>query len=477
MYKDVRLFIDGVWREGAEHRSEPVFNPADETTLGKVAHASRSDLTDCVRSAEAGFQVWRTTPAEERANVLRRTAALIAERSRQIAIIMTLEQGKPLAEALGEMDRVVETFNFNAEAALSLAPKSCNPEGGSFRQSVTLEPLGVSLGLTAWNFPAILPARKLGPALAAGCSIILKASEETPCTAAELVQALHDAGLPRGVVNLVFGEPATISEQLITAEAVRKVSFTGSVPVGKLLAGLAAPSLTRCTLELGGHAPAIICEDADVEAACAALTGFKFRNAGQVCIAPSRFYVHERHYQRVVDAFVMAAQAQKIGDGMDPETTFGPMANARRLEAMERFTEDAKARGAKVLTGGKRHGNRGHFWEPTVMTDVPDDSLVMTEEPFGPLAPISRFSNLEDAIAKGNALPYGLAAYAWTGNKNTTRHLAEGLEAGGVAINAVTPMRAETPFGGMKDSGIGYEGGMEAVESYMHKKLVSTGLS
>ncbi len=476
MYKDVRLFIDGAWRDGSDNQFEHVFNPANEEILGKVAHASERDLSECLSSAQSGFHIWRKTPDRERANVLRKAANLIADRSRSIATIMTLEQGKPLAESVGEMERVVETFNYNADAALALGAKSFDPAGGGFRQSVVLEPLGVSLGLTAWNFPAILPARKLGPALAAGCSMILKASEETPCTAAELVQALHDAGLPRGVVNLVFGNPATISEHLIRSEPVRKVSFTGSVPVGKLLASLAAPSLTRCTLELGGHAPAIVCEDADVDAACAALTGFKFRNAGQVCIAPSRFYVHDRHYQRFVDAFVMAARAHKIGDGLDPSTTYGPMANARRIEAMERFTEDARARGANILTGGKRYGNQGHFWEPTVMTEVADDALIMTEEPFGPLAPISRFSQLDDAIAKGNALPYGLAAYAWTGSQNTVERLAEGLEAGGVAINTVTPMRAETPFGGMKDSGIGYEGGIEAVESYMHKKLVSTGL-
>ncbi len=267
-----------------------------------------------------------------------------------------------------------------------------------------------------------------------------------------------------------------ISEYLIKSEAVRKVSFTGSVPVGKLLAGLAAPSLTRCAPELGGHAPAIVCEDVEIDSACAALAGFKFRNAGQVCIAPSRFYVHDRHYQRFVYAFVMAARSQKIGDGLDPATTYGPMANSRRIEAMKRLTEDARSRGAKILTGGKRRGNQGHFWEPTVISDVPDDALIMTEEPFGPLAPISRFSDLDEAIAKGNALPYGLAAYAWAGNQNSIDRLADGLEAGGVAINTVTPMRAETPFGDMKDSGLGYEGGFEAIESYMHKKLVSTGL-
>lgn len=476
MYKNTRLYIDGAWREGSEGKSEDVYNPANGAVLGTVAHASQADLAAAVASAQAGFRIWRKTAAPERAGLLRKTAQLLADRSSTIAAIMTQEQGKPLAEAKGEMDRVVETFTYNAEAIALIGQQNYDPPGGGFAQSVRPEPLGVAVGLTAWNFPAILPARKLGPALAAGCSMILKASEETPCTAAELVQALHDAGLPRGVVNLVFGDPAQISSYLIAADPVRKVSFTGSVPVGKLLAGLAAPGLKRCTLELGGHAPAIVCEDADIMAACTALTGFKFRNAGQVCIAPSRFYVHERHYDTFVNAFVAAANSQKIGDGMDPSTTFGPMANARRIEAMEQLTEDAKARGAKVLTGGKRHGNQGHFWEPTVLTDVPDDAKVMTEEPFGPIAPISKFSSLDEVIPKANGLPFGLAAYAFAGSSDTVDYLADQLEAGGVAINAVTPMRPDTPFGGMKDSGIGYEGGMEAIDSYMHKKLVSTGL-
>ncbi len=476
MYKDTLLFINGTWREGRDGKSENVLNPANGQVLGTVANASHSDLDDAIASAQAGFQVWRKTSGEDRAAILHKTAALIAERSNEIATLMTLEQGKPLAEAKGEMERVVETFTYNAEAATKIAGQNYDPPGGAFRQSVRPEPLGVTVGLTAWNFPAILPARKLGPALAAGCSMILKASEETPRTAAELVQALHDAGLPPGVVNLVFGTPSEVSSTLLAADPVRKVSFTGSVPVGKLLAGLAAPGLKRLTLELGGHAPAIVCEDADIEAATAALTGFKFRNAGQVCIAPSRFYVHERHYDAFVDAFVSAANSQTIGDGMDPATSFGPMANERRVEAMEQLTEDARAKGAKVLTGGKRHGNQGYFWEPTVLTDVPDDARVMNEEPFGPIAPIARFSELDEVIPKANGLPFGLAAYAFAGSSDTVSYLADHLEAGGVAINAVTPMRADTPFGGMKDSGIGYEGGMEAIESYMHKKLVSTGL-
>ncbi|MEM8688229.1 MAG: NAD-dependent succinate-semialdehyde dehydrogenase [Pseudomonadota bacterium] len=476
MYKDTLLFINGVWREGKGGISEDVLNPANGQVLGTVAHAGPSDLADALASAQAGFQIWRKTPGTERAAILHKTAALIAERSDEIAAIMTLEQGKPLAEAKGEMERVVETFSYNAAAIAQISEQNYDPPGGAFRQAVRPEPLGVTVGLTAWNFPAILPARKLGPALAAGCSMILKASEETPRTAAELVKALHDAGLPAGVVNLVFGVPSDVSSTLLAADPVRKVSFTGSVPVGKLLAGLAAPGLKRLTLELGGHAPAIVCEDADINAATAALTGFKFRNAGQVCIAPSRFYVHERHYDTFVDAFVAAATDQTIGDGMDPATTFGPMANERRVEVMEQLTEDARAKGAAVLTGGKRHGNQGYFWEPTVLTDVPDDARVMTEEPFGPIAPIARFSNLEDVIPKANGLPFGLAAYAFAGSSETVSYLADQLEAGGVAINAVTPMRADTPFGGMKDSGIGYEGGMEAIESYMHKKLVSTGL-
>jgi succinate-semialdehyde dehydrogenase/glutarate-semialdehyde dehydrogenase len=303
--------------------------------------------------------------------------------------------------------------------------------------------------------------------------MILKASEETPGTAVSLVRALSDAGLPEGVVNLVFGVPAEISEKLFASDIVRKISFTGSVPVGKQLAGLASSGLKRCTFELGGHSPAIVCEDADLDTALSTLTAFKFRNSGQVCIAPSRFFVHRCHYDSFVNGFVEAAKSQRLGDGLEEETTMGPMANIRRIDSMENFVQDAVKSGAQLLTGGKRWGDIGYFWEPTILVDVPEESEIMREEPFGPVAPIIPFDSLEEAISKANALPYGLAAYVFTQSDKTTEILVESLESGGIAVNSAAPVPSDLPYGGFKDSGYGYEGGIEGVEAYLHKKLVS----
>ena len=303
--------------------------------------------------------------------------------------------------------------------------------------------------------------------------MILKASEETPGTALALVRALSEAGLPKGVVNLVFGIPAEISKKFFASDIVRKVSFTGSVPVGKQLANLASSGLKRCTFELGGHSPAIVCEDSDLDIALSTLTSFKFRNSGQVCIAPSRFYVHRKHYDAFVNGFVESAHSQKLGDGFEEATTMGPMANARRIDAMENFIKNAVNSGAKLLTGGKRFGDVGYFWEPTILVDVSEESNIMKEEPFGPIAPIIPFDSLDEAITKSNSLPYGLAAYVFTQSEKNTRKLIESLEAGGIAINSAAPVPSDLPYGGFKDSGYGYEGGIEGVEAYLHKKLVS----
>jgi len=472
MYEKLGNFIDGEWLENSK-KGENVLNPANENVLAFLPHASEKDLEKSLESAQRGFKKWRDTPVQERAAVLNRTADLIEDRAEKMACIITLEQGKPIGESKGEIQRTVETFRWNAEYAIkNIDDRSIIRENG-LRQRVRVEPLGVSLGLTPWNFPAFLAARKLAPALAAGCSMILKASEETPGTAVALIRALSDAGIPKGVVNLVFGVPSEISKKFFSSDIVRKVSFTGSVPVGKELANLASSGLKRCTFELGGHSPAIICEDSDLDIALSTLTSFKFRNSGQVCIAPSRFYVHRKHYDSFVNGFVEAAKSQHLGDGLEATTTMGPMANFRRIDAMKNFVQNALNSGAKLITGGKRLGDIGYFWEPTILIDVPEKSKIMQEEPFGPIAPIIAFDSLDEAIKKSNSLPYGLAAYVFTQSEKISEKLVASLETGGIAINSAAPVPSDLPYGGFKDSGYGYEGGIEGVEAYLHKKLVS----
>ena len=472
MYEKLGIFIDGEWRT-ANQIGQDVLNPANESVLAFLPHATEKDLEDTLESAQKGFKIWRDTPVQKRASILHKTADLIEERANQISHVITLEQGKPLREAKGEILRTIETFRWNAELGIDNLEKRSVLRPNGLRQSVRVEPVGVALGLTPWNFPAFLPARKLAPALAAGCSMILKASEETPGTAVSLIRALSDAGVPDGVVNLVFGVPAEISEKLFASTIVRKISFTGSVPVGKQLAGLASSGLKRCTFELGGHSPAIVCEDANLENALSTLTAFKFRNSGQVCIAPSRFFVHRSHYNSFVNGFVDASHSQCLGNGLEEGTTMGPMSNYRRIESMGNLVQDAVKCGAKLVTGGKRWGNVGFFWEPTVLVDVPDHSKIMQEEPFGPVAPIIPFDSLDEVIEKSNSLQYGLASYVFTQSDNTRELLVNSLESGGIAFNSAAPVPSDLPYGGLKDSGYGYEGGIEGVEAYLHKKLLS----
>ena len=472
MYEKLGNFIHGEWRTSNEI-GQDVLNPANESVLAFLPHATEKDLEDALESAQKGFKIWRDTPVQKRASILHKTADLIEERTNQISQVITLEQGKPLSEAKGEILRTIETFRWNAEFGIDNLEKRSVLRPNGLRQSVRVEPVGVALGLTPWNFPAFLPARKLAPALAAGCSMILKASEETPGTAVSLIRALSDAGVPDGVVNLVFGVPAEISEKLFASTIVRKISFTGSVPVGKQLAGLASSGLKRCTFELGGHSPAIVCEDANLENSLSTLTAFKFRNSGQVCIAPSRFFVHRSHYNSFVNGFVDASHSQCLGNGLEEGTTMGPMSNYRRIESMGNLVQDAVKCGANIVTGGKRWGNVGFFWEPTVLVDVPDHSKIMQEEPFGPVAPIIPFDSLDEVIDKSNSLQYGLASYVFTQSDNTRKLLVNSLESGGIAFNSAAPVPSDLPYGGLKDSGYGYEGGIEGVEAYLHKKLVS----
>ncbi|WP_137388551.1 NAD-dependent succinate-semialdehyde dehydrogenase [Rhodoligotrophos defluvii] len=469
MTEQAQIFIDGAWTGGEAGRCGDVIDPASGQAFATVAHASLADLDRALRAAARSFAEWRTVSSYERSKLLRRAADLLRQRTEAIAALVTREQGKPLSEARLE----VAGSAWYAEEGRRAYGRLIPARAPGIRQLVVKEPIGPVAGFSPWNFPVSQAVRKIAGALAAGCSIIIKCPEETPFSCIELVRCFADAGVPAGVVNLVFGEPAEISQYLIPAPQIRKVSFTGSIPVGKRLGMLAAQHVKRCTLELGGHAPFIVCADADPEEAVKLGIALKFRNAGQVCAAPSRFYVHERHYRRFTDAFVAGAEQLKVGPGTEPGVNMGPLANARRLEAMAGFVADAEARGAKVLTGGRRIGNQGNFFAATVLTDVPEDARLMVEEPFGPLAPIARFSDLDDVIARANSLPYGLAAFAFTRSERNATYLGDRLESGMVSINHFGIAAPETPFGGVKESGYGSEGGSEGLEAFLQTKFIS----
>jgi succinate-semialdehyde dehydrogenase/glutarate-semialdehyde dehydrogenase len=470
----MKLFIDGAWTDGTGDRREPVINPATGKPIGMLPHASSADLAAAVKAAERGFAAWSATPAIARRRVLAEAARLIRERIEPIAKLLTLEEGKPLAESRAELGAAADIFEWYAEEARRLYGRVIPSRQAGVRQWVQLEPVGPVVAFTPWNFPALTPARKIAGALAAGCSCIIKASEETPATCMELVRACADAGLPPGVLNLVFGVPAEVSEYLLRQPAIRKVSFTGSIQVGKHLAALsAANGLKRCTMELGGHAPVLVFDDSDAEKAAEACAAGRFRNAGQVCVAPSRFFVQRGVYARFADRFAEIARSLRLGDGLEAATQMGPLASERRLAAMRDFTDDALERGAKILAGGRQAARDGFFWEPTVLGDVPDEARAMASETFGPIAPISAFDTLDEVLERANRLPFGLAAYAFTQSTHTSAAISERLAAGMVGINHFGVSLAEAPFGGVKESGYGSEGGTEGLGAYLVTKFVT----
>ncbi len=475
MYPELEMLIDGEWLGSAERPGEPVINPATGRPIGDLPHATEADLDRALAAAERAFGDWKRRSPIERSKILRRAAELMRERLDEMALTLTLEQGKPLAESRGELNYAADVLDWSAEEGKRAYGRIIPARGRGVRHMVTLEPVGVVVAFTPWNFPALTPARKIGGALASGCTLILKAAEETPGTAVAMARALQEAGLPPGVLNLVFGNPAEISARLIGSPISRKVSFTGSVPVGKLLMRQAVEGMKRTSMELGGHAPVLVFDDVDVDAVAALAAAGKYRNAGQVCVAPTRFYVQDKVYEQFTDRFVAAAQALKVGDGREAGVGMGPLVNARRVEAMERFVAEARDRGGEIRAGGQRIGNEGYFFAPTVITDAPDDSLVMTEEPFGPLAPIVRFSDFDEVIARANSLPFGLAAYAFARANRTVMAVGEALKAGMVGVNSLAISTPETPFGGVKDSGHGHEGGIEGLQAYYDLKFIAQG--
>ena len=467
---DLSLFIAGSWRIGEGRDLFPVVDPASGATIGEVPLASPADLDEALAASERAFGEWRVTPVETRAAVLHKAAALLRERSGEIARLLTLEQGKPLAEAKGEIAGSAALFDWCAEEASRIYGRVLVRPVGQ-RSLVIKQPVGPVAAFSPWNFPVYLLAKKLGSALAAGCSVIAKPPEETPASTGALVRCLADAGLPAGVVQLVHGIPDAVSRHLLASPVIRKVSFTGSVPVGKHLMRLAADGLKRVTMELGGHAPVLVFADCDLDRTLDMVVPQKFRNAGQVCVSPTRFYVQEAIYDRFVEGFAARAAQVATGHGLEIGTAMGPLANVRRPGAIEALVEDAAAKGARVMAGGKR-GAEGFFFEPTLLSDVPDSADIMANEPFGPVAVAAPFSTLEDAVAKANRLPYGLAAFAFTDNLRTANLLGDAIESGMVGINTFAISSADAPFGGIKDSGFGSEGGIEGMESYLVTKAI-----
>ena len=470
-YPALHLLIAGDQLTGGGRNSESVINPATEVVLGELPHASTDDLDRALNAAAEGFQAWRKTPAEKREKVLTKAASLLRERSDMIGAWLTQEQGKPLAEGRGEVKYAANLLEFYAQEARRTYGRTM-VRGEDSRVEVQYHPVGPVAGFAPWNFPAINVMRKIGGALAAGCSVIVKPSEETPATGIAMVQALLDAGVPGNVVQCVFGVPSDVSEHLLKSPIIRKLTFTGSTPVGKQLAKLAAEDLKITTMELGGHAPVLIFDDCDVDRAAKVMAGNKFRNAGQVCVSPTRFLVAESAFESFRDTMVRHAEALTIGNGMDSDTKMGPMANARGRENVQKLIADAKEKGADLLTGGDLIGNQGFFHQPTVLTGVSTDAEIMNTEPFGPVAIINPVADEAAMIEEANRLPYGLAAYAWTDDAARRRRLAADIEAGMLGINGAGVSTADAPFGGWKWSGYGSEDGKEGVMACMVPKTV-----
>ncbi|MBT9385678.1 NAD-dependent succinate-semialdehyde dehydrogenase [Pseudooceanicola sp. CBS1P-1] len=472
-YPDTQLFINGIWKPAASGKTIPVIDPATAQPIGTVAHAEIPDLDEALAAAKAGFARWKTSSPMERFQVMNKAAALLRERAEEVAVWMTAEQGKPVAQSKMELLGAADTIEWFAGEARRTYGQVIPARNPSVTQITIKEAVGPVAAFTPWNFPVNQVVRKVSAALAAGCSIIVKAPEETPASPAALIKCFADAGLPDGVLNLVYGVPAEISGYLIPHPLIKKISFTGSTPVGKMLAGLAGQHMKKSTMELGGHAPVLVFDDADVDAAVSVMATSKFRNAGQVCVSPTRFLLQDGIAEQFTDGFVAAAKALKVGPGSEAGVDMGPLANDRRIPAMEELIGDAVARGATLATGGKRIGNEGWFFEPTVLTDVPTDARIMNEEPFGPVAILNKFSQDDEAFEEANRLPFGLAAYAWTTSSERSQRIRAEVQAGMVTVNHNGLALPEVPFGGILDSGMGTEGGSEAIEAYLQTRFVT----
>ncbi|NYE63409.1 succinate-semialdehyde dehydrogenase/glutarate-semialdehyde dehydrogenase [Duganella sp. 1224] len=472
-YDPLYLFIQGRWLGADGRDTAAVVNPASGAVLGRVPLATAADLDLALDGARDSFDLWRRTAPAERARVLHAAAALMRQRAAHIATQLTLEEGKPLAESRDEVLRAADYFDWFAGEARRIDGRVVPANRPGVQQLVKRQAIGPVAAFTPWNFPAITPARKLAAALAAGCSIILKPGEESPATALALARCLDDAGLPKGVLQVVFGVPDMVSARLIASPVIRKVTFTGSVPVGRLLSERAAAGVKPITLELGGHGPVLVFDDADLDAAASEGAASRFRGTGQICIAPTRFLVQRGAYHRFTERFVAATGRLVVGDGLDEATQVGPLANPRQLAKIAALVEDAVEQGARVLSGGRRLDRPGYFYAPTVLADVPMSARIMHEEPFGPIAVLRPFDTLADGLAEANRLPYALSAYAFTRDARTALDVGDGLEAGMIGINQYRMVATELPFGGMQESGHGSEGGAEGIAHYLTNKFIS----
>jgi succinate-semialdehyde dehydrogenase/glutarate-semialdehyde dehydrogenase len=475
MYEGLGLYIDGKWCKSHSGRTFKILNPANEEVLGELPMADAQDLDDALAAAKKGLEVWRKTNAWERAKVMRKVSELLRQRNESIAKTLTLESGKPIAEARLEVGSAADQFDWFADEARRIYGQTVESRIPNVRNFIRYEPVGVVAAFTAWNFPVVLVARKIAPALAAGCSIIVKPAEDDPAAGLSIVQACHDAGVPPGVVNAVVGDPPFISSHLLASPITRKVTLTGSIPVGKQLLKLAADTVKRASMELGGHAPFIVFEDADVAHAAEVGVKTKFRNNGQVCVSPTRFFVHESKLEDFTERFVAGVKKIKIGNGLEAGVDVGPLINKKRLDYITDLVEDSRRTGATIRTGGRRPPgfNSGYFYEPTVITGLGDDARIMTTEPFGPVALITSFKGFDEVMNRANALPYGLAAYCFSKSLKTANEAYEQLQVGIVGVNHTAIATAELPFGGMKESGLGREGGSLGIKDFLEPKYAT----
>jgi succinate-semialdehyde dehydrogenase/glutarate-semialdehyde dehydrogenase len=473
IYPNTQLFIAGTWRDAADGRTLPVHNPATGDIIGTLAQAGIADLDAALEAAASAFSRWRKTPVMERSALLRRAAGLMRARASEIGPVMTMEQGKPLAQSVIEANTAADVMEWFAEESRRIYGRTIPARADGILQRVEKEPVGPVVCFTPWNFPIMQAVRKVSAAIAAGCSVILKGPEETPASCATLVKALQDAGAPDGLINLVFGVPAEISGYLVPHPVIRKISFTGSTTVGKHLASLAGLHMKRATMELGGHAPVVVFNDADIATSAKLLAGNKIRNSGQVCVSPTRFLVQDKAYGDFVEQFTDHMSKTRVGDGLLEGVEMGPLASGRRRDAVEALVTDAVQQGATLRTGGERIGNKGNFFQPSVLTDIPLTAKAMNEEPFGPVALVSKFSTFDEAMTEANRMPFGLGAYVYTASMRTANAAASAIESGMVSVNHQALGLVETPFGGVKDSGYGSEGGSEAIEAYLAFKFIT----
>jgi succinate-semialdehyde dehydrogenase/glutarate-semialdehyde dehydrogenase len=469
------MYIDGIWRPAQSGNTAGLVNPASGEEFGRLSLASAPDIDAALAAAQRGFARWRQLPLAERCRLISLVGELLRERVDAIARDLTLEQGKTLAQARGEILATADYFTGIAAAAMNLSGRTVPTGSDGMRRSVTYEPIGPVFAVSPWNLPAMMPGRKIANSLGAGCSVIVKPARETPLSAYAIAKCCEDAGIPPGVVNVICGDAAQISAAMIGSRVIRKVSFTGSTPVGRALAQIAGSSLKKITLELGGHAPVIVFDDADLEAVVEATVTARFANAGQSCLAPTRFFVQQRLYAQFVQLFSAQAGVLRVGDGMDPATQMGPLTSARRLPLMDALVKDALQRGARLTAGGRRLERAGFFFAPTVLAEVPEAAALMSEEPFGPVTAIVPFTDVDTVIERANATAYGLAAYIFTRDPDLALRVVSQVEAGMVGINSVSVAHPSLPFGGVKDSGIGREGAYDGLLDSMVTKSISVG--